>query len=825
MHGALGGKMLLPEKDWDALMTGVVQQKYQLILGAGASVGATTSRGTPVMAGSDLTDALIRDFGLPKPKDPNLRRVYAAAQGHKSVAGTELSTYLQDLYTGCQAPAWYRHLVAIPWKYIWTLNIDDVLENAYSIFDTQARNKLVSLSWTQNHRIPNPDEVIAIHLHGKASRARNPEELIFDISMYLRATTDPHRWHSIFEDSYSDAPAIVLGASLREEFDLQTVLEQGRLRDRDLPSIIALKTIDEFDRQEYERWGLTAIEATAEELIKAIAEDWPEYALRFAPATAEAAEQISPSQLAFLHQWDRLDPPLEHRTDSRHDFFSGHEPSYDDILNHLDFERNGFSNLRDKFLQERPRQQVACIYGATFSGKTSLSLRLCRSMAEAGWTVYNFDPDLRPDLEAVIWWIRRSPKTVLYIEGIADFSPEIGDLIARCTSEGIPLRLVVVERESRMKEVRRFIRGEAVQEWQMSPRLRKSEVERLLNVLKENARLGSITGMAAQAQREYFLSQHRGDLFSALSDLESGEGFLERIHRRLVDVGYGPMRTLAHLTAIVSTIGYGLPFGVAMSAAGISPRELTRILATESFAEIVEVRRGKLYPRHRVFGSHLIDREFSQEENFTTTLALAKHLAPHVSPAAIHAKTIEYRLARQLLDWELLGRWLGRDRMLHWYAAIQDLYDWNARYWEQRALAASNLNLHERAVSWAQRAIAEHRDAFALNTLATVILRRGLERYNNRNEQMDLYLEAVALLEEARAIAPEDSEYPFITFFKYSIEFARSQRKRGEGIDGRIVQRWNNWWYSAQNSSVFHSTSGQSPLQQLQRNWLRLTVQ
>lgn len=112
-------------------MIGLVQQKYQLVLGAGASVGAVTSDGNPVMAGFDLTEALIRDFGLPRPADPNLRRVYAAAQDRRSLTGGELHRYLKDLYTGCQAPDWYRYLVAIPWRYIWTLNIDDVLENAY----------------------------------------------------------------------------------------------------------------------------------------------------------------------------------------------------------------------------------------------------------------------------------------------------------------------------------------------------------------------------------------------------------------------------------------------------------------------------------------------------------------------------------------------------------------------------------------------------------------------------------------------------------------------------------------------------------------------
>jgi hypothetical protein len=680
----VGLKMLLPPADWEALMVGLVQQKYQLVLGAGASAEATNPQGMRVMAGPALTEALITDFELPRPKDPSLRRVYAAAEGRKSRAGLEPSTYLRAIYTGCKAPAWYRYLVAIPWRYIWTLNIDDVLEDAYqSSFVAQARNDLVSVSWTQNHRIPKPDEVIAIHLHGKADRAQNPDELIFDISSYLMATARRHRWHSIFADAYSDTPTIVLGAALREELDLQTVLERGRLTEREAPSIIVLKTLDEFDRNEYARWGLTAVQATAEEFLKDVADHWAEYALQYAPDAAEAAEQISPSQLAFLHQWDRLAPPLGRIIDPRHDFYAGHEPTYDDILAQLDFRREGFPALLSTFVQERSQQLAVCIYGPSFSGKTSLALRLCRSMAEEGWTVYSFDPELRPGLDAIIWWIRRSPKTVLYIEGIADFSTDIGTLIERCVTEGLLLRIIAVERDSRMREVRRSLQGDTVYEWRTSSRLNRNEIDRLIAVLKRRARLGVITGLPKRAQHAYFSSEHRSELFSSLSDLESGEGFLDRIHRRLVDVGTGDARTVVHLTAIVSSIGYGLPFGIAMSAAEISPTGLTRIIAEDSFADIVEVRRSRLYPRHRVFGSLLIEREFSREENFSATSSLARHLAPHISPAAIASKTLEYRLVRQILDWELLARWLGQEQLLQWYEEIQELYDWNARYWER----------------------------------------------------------------------------------------------------------------------------------------------
>jgi hypothetical protein len=817
--------MLLPRADWDALMVSLVRQKYQLILGAGASIQAKNRYGTPVMAGDALAEALVKDFNLPRPTPLNLRRVYAAARGHKSTTGRELTRYLQDRYSGCQAPGWYRYLVSIPWKYIWTLNIDDVLENAYfSAFAPQARNRLRSVSWTERHKIPDPDEVVAVHLHGKVERARNPDELIFDISSYLLATGEPHRWHSIFADSYSDTPTIVLGARLNEELDLNTVLERGRLAAGDAPSLIVLKTIDEFDKNEYQRWGLIPIEATAEEFLKAVANDWPKYALEYAPDTAEAKEQVSPRQLAFLQQWNILDPPLPRQPDLRHDFYAGHEPIYSDILEDLDFRRRGFSTLHGKLLQQDQSQLVTCIYGPAFSGKTAVALRLCRSAAEDGWTVYSFDPELRPDLEAIIWWAMRSPKTVLHFEGLADFAYDISTLMQRCITDGVLLHVVAVERESRMKEVRRAFRGSPLYEWSVSTRLNKREAGSLITVLQKHARLGVITGMPRQEQLNYFLANHRGELFSSLSGLEAGQGFLDRVHRRLTDVGRGNARTVIHLAAIVSSMGYDLPFGVAMSTVGISPTELTRIIAADNFSDIVGVRNSRLYPRHRVFGSYLIEHEFSQQENFATTSALARHLAPHISPAAIAARTLQYRLVRQLLDWELLDSWLGTARLLEWYGGIQDLYDWNARYWEQRALAASHIGLHERAMSWARRAIATHRDAYALNTLATVTLRRGMDAHLSHDEQMDFYLEAVSLLEEARATADEDSEYPYSTFFRYTIEHARVQQSRDGTIDAKMTSRWNDWWHYAQDATAFQDPINASLLQRFQRDWLRLAI-
>ena len=114
-NGVNGVQMLLPEEDWDALMIGLSSNKSTSCnhLKSGSECRGNRARhGNRVMAGAALTEALIRDFNLPRPRDLSLRRVYAAAEGRMSLTGIDLSTYLQDLYTGCQAPAWAAHTLS-----------------------------------------------------------------------------------------------------------------------------------------------------------------------------------------------------------------------------------------------------------------------------------------------------------------------------------------------------------------------------------------------------------------------------------------------------------------------------------------------------------------------------------------------------------------------------------------------------------------------------------------------------------------------------------------------------------------------------------------
>ncbi|MEU6060098.1 SIR2 family protein [Streptomyces sp. NPDC047097] len=807
-------------EQWDSMMRAITESRYQLLLGAGASLDSEGPLGQ-LPGGWDLAQEMATAFSLPGDPRGNLRQVFAMAKSRVTADNQNVLAYMADRFANCTAPLWYADLVSIPWRYIWSLNIDDSVENAYNTqFPDHTAKELVSVSWTDSHRVPSGNQVVLVHLHGVAW-AKKTDDLVFDISSYLYAATQGHSWHNIFADSYLETPTIILGASLKDEIDLENVLEKGRVQGGSEPSLIVMPEIGDFDKARFRERGLIPVEATAEEFLAKVRASWPEY-FQQADVSADNPSRINPNVLSFLSQWHPVHTGDEFHVDDRHDFYAGHEPMYSDILRDLDSDRL----LADSVLREATsdeQQKVVCLTGSAFTGKSTLVLRVAKKLVEQNWTPYLLDPERRPSQEATLWWLRQHPRTLLIVEGAADFASDLADAALRAKERSIPFKLLAVERRSRAREVRRSFAAVNFTDVEVPDKLNDIEIEALIRQLKGHGRLGIVADAGHTEQVKYFKQEHGRNLFSAMSSLEEADGFRNRVRTGYSRLRSETERAVFQAVCITSALGYGLPIGAAASVCGLPASELNSLLHSESvLADFIRVARGRLHPRHRAFGSYMLEKSFSKQENFAVTLNLAQHYGMQISREAIASRTFAYRMVRQLLDHEVLAVWLGVERLDAWYEALQETYAWNARYWEQRALGASKRGRHAPASSWALQAIAQYRDAFALNTLATVLFRRYLAEGGPEEGRTEDLLEVAAYLEEARAMAAEDSEYPYITFFKYTLNWAERVKKANLPIDRRIHRRWNDWMHLVDISTITRSPEVRDQLQSFRRKWLLL---
>ncbi len=144
----------------------------------------------------------------------------------------------------------------------------------------------------------------------------------------------------------------------------------------------------------------------------------------------------------------------------------------------------------------------------------------------------------------------------------------------------------------------------------------------------------------------------------------------------------------------------------------------------------------------------------------------------------------EARLVGRLLDADKVVRPLLDAGAEGFYISVQSQWDWNSRYWEQRALLAAETDL-DSALQYARHAVAIERHPFPLTTLGKILLMqmdipsRGVE---------GLYGEALATLSaaiESEARRSRITVHPFATLLSGTARYCElggvltaSQRER-----------------------------------------------
>ena len=229
--------------------------------------------------------------------------------------------------------------------------------------------------------------------------------------------------------------------------------------------------------------------------------------------------------------------------------------------------------------------------------------------------------------------------------------------------------------------------------------------------------------------------------------------------------------------------------------------------------------RNGVRPPHRITAGMVVESALSMEERFAAMRSLMLALAPHIDITAIVNLTRPYRLLRRLMDQESVMRLVGPDLGRTLYEVIQDPYDWNGRYWDQRALFESELGNHVQARSYAEHSLKTHHHPFALNTLGTVLGRMAVQ-----GGDIEVLKEAIRNLEYARDQRRWDaSEHPYVTFFTTMVRFG--QEWGLAAIPTQLRSTFTEWLNQANRSVVFSNARTEQQLEIFQQDWLYLTVQ
>lgn len=813
------GRFGLPDKAWDEVLAGLVRGEYALLLGAGASVGAVNAAHEPLPTGGRLGEAIAAQYGIPNPPGTvGLREIYDLADRLARKDNLELpGTYLRRKFLRCSVPGWYSNLVRIPWRIVWNLNVDDVLRSAYSeVFSGQAAQQARHVSWRDNavfHREPS-DRVSCVALHGSVDR----DDLVFGSLEYLATISHGGSGHKLFWDSWPTSPTIVVGASLSDELDMAAPLSNVLPQNMEPPSLVVLPNPKPFDRFRFESTGLLLVDATAEAFFAAVAEDWSDALSSIPAADIVGGAQLSPNIAYFLQHFREL----SRREDRYHDFFAGDEPFYSDIIAGRDARRSLPEIPWEKFPSDpeqvfSPGSLNIHFFHGTLSGSSTAELRFLHDLELAGLTVREYGGDAAFDAAATLWAFKRWDNLVIRIPDLTDYVASVAALATAAMESGLTCRLVASGTKRDMERVSLAVRDRArVHAVNVPDRLNNKEIDRLIDVLSRNNRLNVIREMSPAARVRFLKFEHRRSLFDGTAAITQGRSFVTRAEEEFRMADAGPFRSVSAILLIMAELRYALPIGVLARVAGLSADDVAKALDDEAaLARIATLQRGKVIPRFRNLAARVAPAVLDHDRMWGATLGLARAFGPHISPSAITNRTLATRVVAELMDADRVVHWFGEERADDWYQELYDIYSWNSRYWEQRSLAEVNSRRprFERAEAWAREALARHEDAFSLNTLGTVLLRRSTA---GEGFEADRFFEGLGYVRAAESSLARPSEHPYVTALSY-LRNALADGVGSEHDRRRLRDATNEWVRLARESPAWDARSEREKLDRLIR--------
>lgn len=805
------------EEDASLIITAVANGAVNLLLGAGGSYGALGGDGVELKGGADLANELNENFklGLDDSERWNLPLVYGDIES--SVKNKPLlNSFLSSRFVGCR-PTWQSVLHELKWKRIWTLNIDDVIDRSKP---NGSVPKLDSYLWCEPYK-PRPLEkgnLQVVYLHGKATKlAERPDHLIFSLKEYISRNENTPGWHAEFRSEWVKKPFIVCGARLQEEVDLITVFDFGnRSRDRGgCPSVIVLNSMSEGQASRFARQGLIPIAASGEVFFAALLKDLISWKERN-PSTTKESRLAREEIRAKFKQLTLISTPPRKVLD----FYSSAETQWVHILQDLDAPLSGALNTA-KWLTEsttRPTVRLSLIYGGSVSGKSAAALRVAKQLIEKGYEVWLFRGEEHFNDKDVVEYAR-STKVAFIFDDCADFSSSLKTSINLAVENSYDLRIVATCDSHRVRAVRADVIGAERLECSLEP-VNRTDFASIFAKRSSKGRLGTRSSLAVGQAWKEFNIKYSGQLLEWLESLENAYSYRNAIVQLIENPNSAPHGALELIVAAaaVHRFGYSLPFDLADSFLSKDKVESVFDQDTE-VGQIGYLDDKGLRLRSSAF-SQFVWSQISRDQKYSITLAIVRALAPLVVPQTIARRTQPYLIIRALMDHDTIEKDMGASAD-GWYFSLESACGWNARFWEQRALLASNKNQEILSYSYAKKAVAllEH-DPFPHTTLGKVCVKIGIDRKDSVG--VERFWEGVSELKVSRDLSIQNGlewEHPYITFFTYALRAMKAPHFNGE-LETLAVQ-WKIWMKAAQNSkSLTFDDQGRSSLENFQRQWI-----
>src|SRR3989338_7183047 len=252
----------------DFLIGQISEGNVVLLLGSGASKGATNSKGEHPPDGKELGNILSNKFLGGKFNNSSLSQIAEYAISESSL--TEVQEFIAELFRPFEPASFHLKICNFLWFGLATTNYDLVIEKAYQKVKKPLQSPVPFIENGDNvdRRLKAQENISFLKLHGCITRTTNEEcPFILTIDQYITHKKGRSRLYSRLTEWAYEHPIIFVGHSL-EDSDLRAIMLglDVSLEKRPRYYVVVPKS-DDIEIRSFERKRITVLTGTAEEFL------------------------------------------------------------------------------------------------------------------------------------------------------------------------------------------------------------------------------------------------------------------------------------------------------------------------------------------------------------------------------------------------------------------------------------------------------------------------------------------------------------------------------------------------------------------------------
>ncbi|ACQ80391.1 hypothetical protein Bcav_2139 [Beutenbergia cavernae DSM 12333] len=752
--------------------------EYHLLLGAGASMDSTSHTGVSLPGSKKLIQQLCDAFDVPNEQGDLLWRIYDRAV--EAAGESRVYSWFRERFWGVKHPYWMEYYARSPWATVWTLNVDDTFESAHTAVAKETSRQVQVLNWDDSFRQGRSLNVV--HLHGVVD-TEDPRKLVFSLSEYAVSAASRAAWPVNFHDSYGNSPFVILGARLRDEPDIESVVSR-RHPTHAAPSFYVARTISRAMHADLTRWGLIPVEMTAEDFV-----------LEWGELTGLDLEHDLGAELELGIRIGQQFTELKSTSSpvpAGHDFLGGDEPHWTDIQNGLAAELEWVTKATldcNQIGRSLQKSTVIAYTGRRLTGRSTGLLQLGEHLRKASWRTFRFRHEGRIDVEALLAFAADGKALALLFDGAADIADDLDRLATEARLSGASVACVVVDDSARESNILGRISGSNLAHARVAGingRLSRTDAARLVDTLERVGRLGILEGRPDPARLAHFKGH---DLFDAMAQLENAPGFGRRVEHLVQELKDTQALRATLVASYASLVNRRLLVIDASRMIGINSDELVRRIQDDPrLASLVSTDGTDVRTRHRWLALQPTVERMGIDSAAEMLRNAVRSVSSRLNQKSLRERNPTALLVGSFMSHRNLNEAFPGADLDSWYTSLVDVFgSWSARYWEQRAILArrnsrSDANLLAKAESFSLRATELVADTYSFTTLGTVLL----EKASRVPFDVHTYYErGLSAFERAASLdASSSNVVTWIAFLRYAtkvLERISSDHSKGVG--------------------------------------------